>query len=234
LLKEKITGIYCIKNNINNNLYIGSSNNIAVRFYDHLYKLRHNKHYNKYLQRAFNKYTEKAFEFKILILCDDEMLNKYEQALIDKLKPEYNISKSAIAPMRGRKHSLETKRKLSDIHKGHPNYLKQHTEETKEKIRLSSLGRKPSLETRKKLSISLLGNTNGKHTKGIKKSKEQIENIRNKNSKFYTGFISPEGIEYKNIFNLSKFCREHNLHIASMHKVSTGKYNTYKGWIVCH
>lgn len=57
----------------------------------------------------------------------------------------------------------------SDSKKGHPCYLKCHTEESKEKMRRAKLGRKASEETRRKLSES---------HKGIKPSQESIERGR--------------------------------------------------------
>lgn len=50
------SGIYCIKNKINDKLYIGSSSNIHKRFICHKYALRKDKHHNKPLQHSFNKY----------------------------------------------------------------------------------------------------------------------------------------------------------------------------------
>ena len=38
------SGIYCIKNKINNKIYVGSSNKILHRFSQHKYKLRKKCH----------------------------------------------------------------------------------------------------------------------------------------------------------------------------------------------
>ena len=51
---------------------------------------------------------------------------------------------------KGRKHTEEAKRKMSEAKKG-----KKHTEETKRKISESRKGRKHSEETRRKISESL-------------------------------------------------------------------------------
>jgi hypothetical protein len=40
------SGIYCIKNIINNKLYIGSAKNFRIRFNIHLSQLRKNKHHS--------------------------------------------------------------------------------------------------------------------------------------------------------------------------------------------
>ena len=48
-----------------------------------------------------------------------------------------------------RKHSEETKQKISEIVKG-----KKHSEETKQKLRVANLGKKLSEEHKKKISVS--------------------------------------------------------------------------------
>lgn len=68
------TGIYIIKNNINDKLYIGSSTNITNRLSFHKRKLKANKHFSDHLQRAFNKYGESNFTFAELLICKKEDL----------------------------------------------------------------------------------------------------------------------------------------------------------------
>ena len=65
---KNISGIYKITNNVNGKFYIGSSQNISRRWYDHKRELRIQKHHNKYLQRAWNKYGEENFSFEISML----------------------------------------------------------------------------------------------------------------------------------------------------------------------
>jgi len=61
-------------------------------------------------------------------------------------------------PMQGKHHSSESKRKMSESHKGekHFNYGKHLSEETRRKIGLANLGRHQSAETRKKISEATL------------------------------------------------------------------------------
>ena len=51
------SGIYSIRNSVNNKIYIESSCNLKRRILRHKTELKHNKHYNKHLQRAYNKYN---------------------------------------------------------------------------------------------------------------------------------------------------------------------------------
>lgn len=48
------SGIYCIKNIVNNKMYIGQSQDIMDRWSKHLTALKCGKHENKYLQSAYD------------------------------------------------------------------------------------------------------------------------------------------------------------------------------------
>lgn len=69
---EKIAGVYCIKNKVNEKIYIGSSVNIHRRWCQHKRELRNNVHCNYHLQKAWNKYREENFDFLILWKLTDE------------------------------------------------------------------------------------------------------------------------------------------------------------------
>lgn len=64
--------------------------------------------------------------------------------------------------MLGKKASAETKKKMSEAHKGEKNsfYGKKHTEETKRKMSESHKGHKPTKEWRKKASKRMKGSKN--------------------------------------------------------------------------
>lgn len=117
-MEDTIIGIYCVKNIINNKLYIGSSIDIDRRFKDHKRLLKGEYHYNIFLQRSWNKYGEGNFIFEIIeILSDDHNLIEREQFYIDKYESYnknkgYNILKVANT-RKGIKHTKETKKKIS-------------------------------------------------------------------------------------------------------------------------
>jgi group I intron endonuclease len=151
---SKKTGIYKIENTINNKIYIGSAVDVLNRFATHRYKLKNNKHINGKLQNAWNKYGESCFIFYLLELCEREELINKEQIYIDKLNPFYNISKFATSGLGnkyflGKKHTEETKRKISVIHKG-----KKISNEHKEIIGKTNKGKKFSEEHKQKMSDS--------------------------------------------------------------------------------
>lgn len=82
MAKEKICGIYCIKNKVDNKVYIGQSININNRLANHKSDLKHNRHHNTYLQHAYNKYGVENFEFSIICECDMKELDKLEKYYI--------------------------------------------------------------------------------------------------------------------------------------------------------
>lgn len=57
-------GIYCIKNKINNKIYIGETLDIEKRWKEHISLLNTNSHHSYKLQKEWNEYGEECFEFK--------------------------------------------------------------------------------------------------------------------------------------------------------------------------
>lgn len=112
------SGVYMIKNTLNEKKYIGSSINIKRRLYDHFHKLTKNTHHNKHLQAAWNKYGEKHFAFQVLETCEPikDTILFLEQKYLD-LKPEYNNAPIAGSNF-GCKQSKESRLKRSLSCKG--------------------------------------------------------------------------------------------------------------------
>ena len=75
-------GIYCIINIYNNKIYIGQSSNILKRKKEHFITLKNGYHKNIHLQRAYNKYGKNNFIFKVLMYCDNDELDMYENFFI--------------------------------------------------------------------------------------------------------------------------------------------------------
>jgi len=112
-------GIYAIHNIISNKYYIGSSQCIRRRWNEHKSLLNRNKHGNQHLQYSYNKYGLDVFEFIILEECNiNELLQRedYYRMEYSKLYELYDIEIKSGAPMKGRKHSLKTKLKMSKSH----------------------------------------------------------------------------------------------------------------------
>jgi len=128
-----ISGIYRIENIKNGKFYIGSAKCIRKRFNEHIGKLKLGTHPNRFFQNAFNKHGIEAFRaFQIQTVDDLAELIIVEQLFLDKLydgqKLCYNICPTAGSAL-GRKHTEDTKRKISQAHKG-----KTLSRETRQKI----------------------------------------------------------------------------------------------------
>lgn len=113
-------GIYIIKNNIDNKIYIGSSKNTESRFRVHKSYLRNNKHANKHLQRAWNL-NGGDFSFSVIEVTSEENRFVREQFYIDFYGlPNENIGynfRRKVENNFGIKHSKETRVLLSNASK---------------------------------------------------------------------------------------------------------------------
>ena len=78
---DKISGIYCITNNINGKQYIGLSKDCHKRWQDHYsksYTSEREDDVKKALYRAMRKYGRENFSFQILEECPEEKLKERE------------------------------------------------------------------------------------------------------------------------------------------------------------
>lgn len=107
---NKSSGIYCIKNTINNKMYVGSSVNMHTRLTKHRSLLDHKKHENRYLSNSWSKNGRDNFKCYVLEECDKDFLIEREQYWIDLLNPDYNLIKI----VKGNMLSKESCRMISD------------------------------------------------------------------------------------------------------------------------
>lgn len=155
------TGVYCIKNTVNQKVYVGSAaRSFRKRWRQHLWCLRKGTHHCQYLQNAWNKHGESAFEFHVIELCDPHICVQQERvwiATLSAIDPEYgyNLLPAADSAL-GIKRSEETKAKIAASKVGKP-----RSEETREKLRQANLGKSATETTRRKMSESRTGKTLG-------------------------------------------------------------------------
>jgi len=115
---NKNCGIYKIMSiKFPNRIYIGSSKNIKHRWVCHKSELATNTHANKKLQNHCNKYGIDDLKFVIIYNCDISELINMEQFYLDSQKIYFNILQKAHS-IEGYRHTLETRKKLSEINKG--------------------------------------------------------------------------------------------------------------------
>ena len=119
-------------------VYIGSTSFIRSnsnktgfyqRRYNHLNSLKRGKHSNKFLQRTYNKYGEDAFQFEIIEICEENIIER-EQYWIDFYKSfdrkyGYNLLKIAYS-LKGFKKSKEHILKHSNSLKEYFKYNEVH------------------------------------------------------------------------------------------------------------
>ncbi len=151
------SGVYQIRNLINNKRYIGSAVDIDKRWKRHRHELNKGIHHSIHLQRAWNKHSNCSFVFEFLEKCFRDALPRYEfrkpllareQYYKDLYKSYdrkygYDICKIAGSTL-GSTHSEETRRKIGAASK-----LRNSGENN------PWFGRHPSEETRRKMSESV-------------------------------------------------------------------------------
>lgn len=209
-----ISGIYKIINSINNKIYIGSSKNIKNRFRQHLFLLRHNKHFNSHLQSAYNKYGEASFVFEIIEECKTNIIDSREEYWIKAL----NSNISGI----GYNMRIEC----------HTNKGKKRTPEQIERHRQTQIGKKQSAETIERRKQSMLANkVNGKIRKiGWKLSQEVIANRLICQGKKVSKFtMSGEFIE--NFGSCTEAGNTVGGTSSGVSSVCSGKRKSYRGFI---
>lgn len=89
-----ISGVYIITCTANGKVYIGSSNNITLRWKTHIHELKNGQHN---ASEDFEKYGIMNFRFEILMECDIELAKyKYEGYFMQKYEscnPEKGYNK---------------------------------------------------------------------------------------------------------------------------------------------
>lgn len=149
-MTDDVCGIYLITNKINGYMYVGQSTDIYRRWREHC--ALHALH-SSLVEKAIAKYGKDNFSFEIIIILENDIeklndaerewiaiLNTYEDKNHYNMTPGGDFSPMRVQeivakrsgenhPMYGRKHSEETRKKMSEAHKG-----KKLLEETKRKM----------------------------------------------------------------------------------------------------
>jgi group I intron endonuclease len=181
-------GIYCIENIINKNKYIGKSENIELRFREHINALnrKDRKYENEHLLYSWSKYGKNSFEFYILEECSKEKLSEREIFYIKYLNTKhpygYNFTDGGEG-VSGYKHTEEAILKMSGKNnhrfgiekEKHFMYGKHHSDETKKKLRDKLLKEKsPVFGTKKENSASKYYGVSFYNHKQIRNGKQYI------------------------------------------------------------
>lgn len=231
-------GIYAIINTVNDKCYIGSANNIKTRWTAHRNLLKNNKHHSIHLQRAYNNHGVANFKYVILEevtkeeCVDVKYLIDLEQMYLDTYQPKYNIlpragsrlgsvcseeQKQRLRTLRlGVRPSEETRKLLSECHKGEKHHY---------------YGKTFSEQHKKKLSDAKKGDKNPKHWEGKHRSDETKEKLRIANEKKIYKITTPDNEEII-CTNIRKFARDNDINNSRLYEVLNGKTKEYKGYKV--
>jgi len=110
------SGIYLIKNILDDKVYIGSSINLKSREYKHFWMLRKGIHDNNHLQSSYNKFGEENFKFEILENCEQNLLVEKENHYIEKYKSiqgEFGYNLATVTDLRRNNLNDVVKKNLS-------------------------------------------------------------------------------------------------------------------------
>lgn len=182
---EKELVVYKIDNNINAKVYIGQTNNADLRWSQHKHTAVHNPN-SQVISRAMHKYGIENFSFEPIAGAKTrEDLNLLEEELMvqyDSRNPEkgYNVDTGGGVyprPPEVLKKISESLKKHYETHEGSWTG-KKHTEESKRKISESSMG-KPGTNKGKTFSEEWTGNMSvalsGKERKSKRRFTEEQE-----------------------------------------------------------
>ena len=242
-----MVGVYKITNKVDNMIYIGQSWNIEKRW-----KIHKSHSHNERLKRSIKKYGIENFTFEMLFTINPESDTKKNiQIEIDKKEKEYILlynsinegynlreggsekwplpqwQKEKLNRNKPKHHSEETKRKMSEAHKGKVISEEQKkmisavhkgkivTEETRKKMSESSKNKIVSEETRKKISKAMKNRVLTKEWKNkISKSNAKKDHSwRN-----HSVLCIETGIIYKSIKEANVFLGLKSSHITSVCK----------------
>jgi len=189
-VNTKDSGVYLIKNIVDNKVYVGSAKRLIERLSLHKHLLRNNKHHSIHLQRAWNKYGENIFIFGVLeIIENNQDLIVVEQKYIDRYDSAnqnygYNICPLAKNNL-GCKHTKgreEKSRRMSGS--GNNFYNKKHSKEARRLIALHNHKRRLTEEDTNEIKkMWLCGDKQHEIAKTFNTSQSHVSKIVNNHSR---------------------------------------------------
>jgi group I intron endonuclease len=154
------SGVYLIRNRVTGLHYVGASKRINMRLSGHRHAMSTNRAgHNSALREACANHGLDSFDFVVIERCPVTDLLSREAAWIESYRKAGFLLANSLGPndnpMRGGKHSAETKEKIGRAFKGRPK-----SAEHRAKIGAAHRGKKLSTETRAKLSAARKGQPN--------------------------------------------------------------------------
>lgn len=157
------SGIYCWINKLNGNFYIGSAIKLNNRINDNYQKSYLLEKKDLVIVKAINKYGLDNFNLVILEILPDldaKILLKKEQYWISLLEPIYNVLTVA-GNSSGFKHTEETKEllKLKTLGRKHTEEVRLLMSENRKGVNSTWYGKNLSEETKQKMSLAAKNRT---------------------------------------------------------------------------
>jgi group I intron endonuclease len=217
--REEGFGVYLIRNTVNGKAYVGSTQRrFRERWCAHRAMLRGNKHPCRHLQSAWNKYGEAAFRFEVAeALGDTKMAVEREQYWLDvfqTLSKAYN-SRPRAASNSGAHWTKEVRQQISQT-------LKDYYADPINYARYRASRMEPEL--RATLSMHCKARwANPDFKTGVSDKIAAAQGT-------WPGFVAPDGTEYRDVVNLTRFCKEHGLAYSSMWLLGTRDIVSHRGW----
>jgi group I intron endonuclease len=237
--------IYITTNLINGKRYIGRDSHNNPNYYGSGPAIKNA--IKKYGKENFKKeIIEECSSFENLVDREEYWLNYYDAGNNPSFYNLQNSGKGVILkgeknPMYGRRHSKETRKKISESQKGekNANYGKKYSYELKQKISEGNKGKIFSDKTRRKMSESAKGKIISDETrKKMSESHRKLDNSGEKNPMFRKqGFWFGKYLSDETKQKISKSHAGKKLsdeHKRKISETNTGEKNPYfKGYVVC-
>ena len=251
--------IYMATNRVNGKEYIGQTVGSLVKRKSQHMTATMSHIDNSYFHKAIRKYGIDNFKWKIIHKCNDaDFLNRLEIFYIgyydtfigngynltlggggrfgykisDETRKKLSIARiGKDSPMYGKKHSAETKRKMSEAQKG-----KKQSAETRRKISKAGKGRKHSNETKRKMSEAGKGR---KHTEESKQKMSIAQSGKNhhmygKRGKDCPNYGMKHSVETKQKMSIAQSGKNNSMYgrkhsDETCKKISKARDNKYTG-----
>lgn len=223
-------GIYCIKNTVNNKVYIGKAKNIYARIRNHIYALKvKSKDENRHLINAWYKYGEENFIYFIVeeLEFNEELLAKRELYWITTYNSidrsfGYNLRMDSSTKMIVHPQTLKLMSE-SNIGENNPNYGNKWSDEQKQKM--SKIKKQQYAEGKVNINIEACKKgvriRNEKWEKDPSLKEEMIKKVKEKNSVYEFHQYSKKGELIRIWENIDTIIKEnpdykkHNIYSAA-------------------
>lgn len=248
--REKVCGVYRIRNVANGRCYVGSALDVGARPYNHRWHLDRGTHRNRKLLNAWRKRGNSSFVYEVLeTVADPERLIEKEQHWMDALEAYtagYNLNPKAASDL-GRVFGAEVRERVAEGARramADPAVKERHAAATKEAMRDPDVKRRTSAAARKRwagpeyrakmaamrsdpaykkrvVETSKVGRVAAAALMDVEERSRPRAAVGKASSRSYAA-TSPAGDSFT-IHNLKGFCRENGIPYGSAIGVVTGR-----------